>query len=302
MFQALAAALQLLADVEAQIRTALGLAASASIYDAPPEQLQSLPPAVLATLEVRAEFALKRVVTWCLHALTSLSGVLWCLPVVLDGTSAQLCSLTYTFFVPPCACICSQSTLEVVEELRQRQQASPLHPPEALEATETLDSAAATTASGVMHGQVGMGHHASQARALSSGSNAAAQHVRVGSPASNQQRSPTSGSNKRLGMQQQSSATHLHVSKGSTGSPQAASRAAAAAAARSSLFTPDASRQARAEWLAGKLQQQQIAACVLERDLQREQQLLQKLADKKVAAEAAHTQVGRPYARACRHR
>jgi hypothetical protein len=96
-------------------------------------------------------------------------------------------------------------------------------------------------------------------------------------------------------MQQQSSATHLHASKGSTGIPQAASKAAAAAAARSSLFTPDASRQARAEWLAGKLQQQQLAASVQDRDLQREQQLLQKLADKKMAAEVAHTQVGRVY-------
>ncbi|WIA33515.1 hypothetical protein OEZ86_006640 [Tetradesmus obliquus] len=51
MQQALDAALHLLADVEAQIRSALGLDASSSIYDANPEQLQSLPPAVLETLE-----------------------------------------------------------------------------------------------------------------------------------------------------------------------------------------------------------------------------------------------------------
>ena len=50
--QALGAALQLLADVEAQIRSALALDASSSIYDATPEQLQNLPHDVLETLEV----------------------------------------------------------------------------------------------------------------------------------------------------------------------------------------------------------------------------------------------------------
>jgi hypothetical protein len=59
VLQALELALQLLADVEAQIRAALGLAASASIYDAAPEQLQSLPPSMLETLEVRVNVTLK---------------------------------------------------------------------------------------------------------------------------------------------------------------------------------------------------------------------------------------------------
>jgi hypothetical protein len=67
VFQALEVALELLADVEAQIRTALGLAASASIYDVAPEQLQSVPPAVLERLEVRVIVTLKRLdlTMWC---------------------------------------------------------------------------------------------------------------------------------------------------------------------------------------------------------------------------------------------
>jgi septal ring factor EnvC (AmiA/AmiB activator) len=70
---------------------------------------------------------------------------------------------------------------------------------------------------------------------------------------------------------------------------------AAAAAARSSLFTPEATRQARADWLAGKQQQQQDAAAALERDLQKRQLLLQKLACRRKDAEVAHAQVRAPW-------
>jgi hypothetical protein len=198
-----------------------------------------------------------------------------------------------------------QSTLQVVQELRQQQQASAAHDCDLHAAAETLDFAAASVADG----KLSNGNTSSPVRALSSTA-AGRQHSskqdhlssRVASAANRSQDFAESHSSKHISLQQQSSATHLHASKGSasrqcsTGTSQASNQAAAAAA-RSSLFTPDASRQARAQWLAGKLQQQQLAASALERDLQREQQLLHKLADKKLAAEAAHAQVGRVCAR-----
>jgi hypothetical protein len=73
--QALELALQLLADLEAQIRSALGLAASASIYDAASEQLQSLPPFMLETLEVRVNVTMKGFTRGACIQLTCLSGV-----------------------------------------------------------------------------------------------------------------------------------------------------------------------------------------------------------------------------------
>ncbi|KAF6261069.1 hypothetical protein COO60DRAFT_1700022 [Scenedesmus sp. NREL 46B-D3] len=61
-----------------------------------------------------------------------------------------------------------------------------------------------------------------------------------------------------------------------------------------------ASSHARADWLAGKLQQQQDAAAALEHDFEREQQLLQKLADKQLAAKEAHAQAMQDVRQVCR--
>jgi hypothetical protein len=205
-----------------------------------------------------------------------------------------------------------QTTLKVVQELRQQQllqaqqqQAPDIAVPVAHEATETLDGVLKPAAGGAQGVQGSSGNRGLSARPLSNGGAAAAgQHSRVVSPAGWNQRSPASGSRSYLSQQQQNSGKFNEIKrntvrKGSNGKPAASTEALKAAAACSSLFTPDASRQARANWLAGKLQQQQDAAAAFERDLQKEQLLLQKLAEKKPAAEAAHAQVGRNWCANC---